>query len=231
MKSVKYIFLLVGALMLFGSFKFYSNTKDFLEVAITAEGSVINFIADYSNESSTYRPVFEFSTKNGEILNITSSSSSNPPSYSVGESVEVLYEEAYPSEAIINGYFSLWGLPTILGILGAVFFIIGLGIIIYPNLKQNKHSFKRNRAKIELEPEVIAAIESGKKVVAIKKLRKIRDLGLKESKELIDLYSAQNKSENSSTSSHPDASSGSGAKIGFIMVFGAICYFVYKFAL
>ncbi|NRB36875.1 MAG: ribosomal protein L7/L12 [Pseudomonadales bacterium] len=85
---------------------------------------------------------------------------------------------------------------------------------------------------IELEAEVIAAIESGKKIDAIKKLREIRGLGLKEAKELVDLYSSQNRTQDSSsTSSHPDASSGAGAKIGFIMVFGAICYFVYKFAL
>ena len=82
-----------------------------------------------------------------------------------------------------------------------------------------------------LEPEVIAAIESGNKVVAIKKLREIRGLGLKESKELVDLYSAQNKHKNSSGSSHSGANSGFDAKIVFIMVFGAICYFVYKFGL
>ena len=81
-----------------------------------------------------------------------------------------------------------------------------------------------------LEPEVIAAIESGNKVVAIKKLREIRGLGLKESKELIDLYSAQNKQKKSSDSSHPGANSGSDVKIVFVIVVGAICYFVYKFA-
>ncbi len=81
-----------------------------------------------------------------------------------------------------------------------------------------------------LESEVIAAIESGNKVVAIKKLREIRGLGLKESKELIDLYSAQNKHTNPSASSHPGANSGLGAKIVFIMMLGAICYLVYKLA-
>lgn len=148
MKLAKYLFLLVGLLMLFGSFKFYSNTKDFLSVAITTEGSVVDFISDYSDDSTTYevvtfKPVFEFSTKNGEVINITSSSSSNPPRYSVGESIEVLYEEANPNEAVINDYLSLWGLPTILGILGSVFFIIGLGIVIYPSFNQSRHSIEK----------------------------------------------------------------------------------------
>lgn len=83
---------------------------------------------------------------------------------------------------------------------------------------------------IELEPEIIAALESGKKIDAIKKLRELRGLGLKESKELVDLYIDQNRSQSSfSASSHPDASSGIGSKIGFILLLGAICYFIYKF--
>lgn len=84
---------------------------------------------------------------------------------------------------------------------------------------------------IELEPEVIAAIEDGNKIIAIKKLRALRGLGLKESKELIDLYLDQNRSKNSSKSSHPDVRSELGLKIGFIGVFSAACYFVYKMTL
>ncbi len=84
---------------------------------------------------------------------------------------------------------------------------------------------------IELEPEVIAAIESGKKVDAIKKLREVRGLGLKEAKELVDLYSLPSRTQHSSTSTRRSDSSGSSAKMGLIMVLGGICYFVYEFAL
>ena len=45
---------------------------------------------------------------------------------------------------------------------------------------------------IELEQEVIAAIESGQKIDAIKSLRRLRRIGLKEAKELVDLYCSQN---------------------------------------
>lgn len=81
---------------------------------------------------------------------------------------------------------------------------------------------------IELEAEVITAIENGKKVDAIKKLREIRGVGLKESKELVDLYSVQNKPKNSSSNSHSKAHSKLGAKIGFIILLGAIGYIAYK---
>ncbi|MGH1537763.1 MAG: ribosomal protein L7/L12 [Gammaproteobacteria bacterium] len=43
-----------------------------------------------------------------------------------------------------------------------------------------------------LEPEVIDELEQGRLIAAIKILRKIRGIGLKEAKELIDSYLEQN---------------------------------------
>jgi len=84
-------------------------------------------------------------------------------------------------------------------------------------------------SEIELEPEVIAEIESGRKVTAIKKLRELRGIGLKEAKDIVDSYSYKNP-DLSSASTGSESSSGSGALIGFIMVFGALGYLIYKFA-
>ena len=55
--------------------------------------------------------------------------------------------------------------------------------------------------KISLETDVVTALQSGRKIEAIKKLREIRGIGLKESKELVELYSAQNDIQVSSVSS------------------------------
>ena len=155
MKHVKYFFLLVGTIMLLGSFNFYSKTQDFLEVAITTKGYIIKLIEVNSSDPITYKHVFEFSTKNGESINITSSSSSNPPSYSVGEAVEVLYVEASPSEAKINSFFSLWAIPIILGVLGSVFFIISSWKITYSNIKE-----KRIRRLKETGLSILASYQS-----------------------------------------------------------------------
>ena len=81
-------------------------------------------------------------------------------------------------------------------------------------------------SKVELETEVVAAIESGKKVDAIKKLRELRGLGLKESKELVDLYVAQNNLQTPSNSS-----SSSGLNVLFVMAFIGICFIVYKYVI
>ncbi|MEH6450421.1 MAG: ribosomal protein L7/L12 [Oleispira sp.] len=78
---------------------------------------------------------------------------------------------------------------------------------------------------VELEPEVIAEIQSGKKISAIKTLRRLRGIGLKEAKEMIDLYATQNNIKNQSVTG-----SGSSSKVFFLIVLAGVSYFLYKFA-
>ncbi len=47
--------------------------------------------------------------------------------------------------------------------------------------------------KVVLEDEVVQQILAGRRVAAIKALRNIRGIGLKESKQLVDLYTMQNE--------------------------------------
>lgn len=75
---------------------------------------------------------------------------------------------------------------------------------------------------IELEPEVVAAIRSGRKIEAIKKLREVRGLGLKEAKDLVDLYCSQNNIESVSTS-------GSTASLGLVILVCVIGFLLYQF--
>lgn len=75
---------------------------------------------------------------------------------------------------------------------------------------------------IELEPEVVAAIRSGHKIEAIKKLREVRGLGLKEAKDLVDLYCSQNNIESVSTS-------GSTASLGLVILVCVIGFLLYQF--
>ncbi len=42
--------------------------------------------------------------------------------------------------------------------------------------------------KIQLDPEVIDALEAGQKIQAIKKLRSLTGMGLKDAKEVVDEY-------------------------------------------
>lgn len=108
--------------------------------------------SDSSNNSITYKPLVKFIDDKGTPIEFLSSTSSNPPSYSVHEKVEVIYNPEFPNEAKIKSFFSLWGGATILGVLGLVFFIIGGSIIAYGIKKKNMFKYlKQNGKKIEAD--------------------------------------------------------------------------------
>lgn len=123
------------------------DKKAFLEKAETVQGTVIEMIAKRSDDSTTYSPVVSFKTKTGQDITFTSSVSSSPPSYSVNETVEVLYDPSDPSDANINGFTSLWLSVLILGILGAVFFLIGSLAFLFGYLNNKKSQSLRETGK------------------------------------------------------------------------------------
>lgn len=76
----------------------------------------------------------------------------------------------------------------------------------------------------ELEPEVIDAIQNGSKLAAIKKLRELRGIGLKESKALIDAYCAKNNIPSPSV----QAANSRGGWILLIAICG-LGYFLFRY--
>lgn len=146
---VKYVFAAIGLAMLAGTVFLIMNTRTFLAGAITAQGTVIDLVSSRSSNSTTYAPVVRFVTDKGEKIEFTSGTSSNPPSYSQGENVEVLYQPGKPHDARIHGFVSLWLGPMILGGLGSIFFLIGGGIILGSVLHDRKEVYlKQNGTRI-----------------------------------------------------------------------------------
>lgn len=137
--------------MLAATFYFYTNTQEFLKTALTTQGTVTELIRSRSSSSSsssssyTYKPVVEFKTQKGEQIEFTSTAGSNPPSYSRGEVVEVFYQKSSPEKAKINGFFSLWGLALIFGVMGTIFTLFGASIILIKYLKNKKIEFLKLR--------------------------------------------------------------------------------------
>ena len=145
---LKIIFSLLGAAVLVGAFFSYQNTTTFLDEALEVPGTVTDLIYSRSSDSSSYYPVVEFQDVSGQLIEFQSSSGSNPASYSVGESVSVLYRAGEPQSARINGFFSLWGLSLILGILGGVFFLVGALMILVPLLRQGRGAKLRESGQL-----------------------------------------------------------------------------------
>lgn len=124
----KRVGLLAGGAMLIGALLLAQSTRSFIARAQHAAGAVVELVPRHSDNSTTYAPAVRFTTADGREVRFVSSTSSNPPAYSAGEPVEVLYLPGEPERARINGFFSLWGGPVILGGIGAVFLAIGLAV-------------------------------------------------------------------------------------------------------
>jgi hypothetical protein len=121
---VAWVFLLLGLGLLGGGGVAASKVKAFADRALSAEGTVIEL-----RGSETYRPVVEFTAASGQRRTFAHGVSSSPPAFDVGERVTVLYDPEDPRDARIAGTFSLWFLPIVLGGMGAVFALIGGGIL------------------------------------------------------------------------------------------------------
>jgi Protein of unknown function (DUF3592) len=155
---LKYIFALLGAALLLGAFFSYQNTSNFIEEAVEIQGTVTDLSYSRSDDSISYYPVVEFQTANGRSVEFQSSSGSNPAPYDIGESVSVLYRVGEPISARLNGFFSLWGLPLILAIMGGVFFLIGALMILVPLIRQGRGVKLRESGQL-----VVARVQSVEK--------------------------------------------------------------------
>ena len=146
-KIARTIILLVGSGLLIGAWFLYSNTREFIATAMTVPGVVVDLKVSTSDDSSTYAPVFEFMTLDGESFTVISSAGSNPPAYSRGEAVQVFYQADDPYDAKIDGFFSLWGGAVIVGTLGAIFFCVGVAIVLVPLFSRRKHGRLRSTGR------------------------------------------------------------------------------------
>lgn len=131
-KGIKNLFAAIGLGIFFGSLLLYQNTSSFLAEASPATGKVIELHRFKSKNSDihVYRPVIRFRTSTRKKIVFIASSGSNPPAYSKGEKLEVLYLPSRPREAIISGFFSVWGDTLILVIMGLAFSSIS-GLVFF----------------------------------------------------------------------------------------------------
>jgi hypothetical protein len=147
--AVKYAFFAIGLGLLIGAVISANNSRTFIAQADSAYGTVIDVMRRQSNDSDTYAPVVRFVTAAGETVEFTSDTSSNPPGYSTGERVEVLYRPLAPRDAKIRAFGSLWGGPIACAVLGSIFFAVGAGLIMYSVLEARKAAdLKRNGRRV-----------------------------------------------------------------------------------
>jgi hypothetical protein len=108
---------------------FYFSTSAFLKRAITTTGSV-TALQPGPSQGGTVSPTIQFTDAEGQAHSITSSISTSPPSYAIGQSVQVLYEPGHPDGAIIKSFAPIWFLTILFFGVGIMPLLFGLACLI-----------------------------------------------------------------------------------------------------
>ena len=88
-----------------------------------ADGRVVDYVIQDGH--STYLPVVEFTTPDGQRHKFKGTVASTPVEYRLEQKVSVLYNPNNPADATLNSFFELWLLPMIFAIIGGIFALVG----------------------------------------------------------------------------------------------------------
>lgn len=113
---------------------------DFLETAVSASGTVIDFHESRSDDGYTYYPIVEYAPAGSyEAVTFRHDTGSNPPSFQKGEAVKVLHLPDTPHVAIIDKGIFNWTTSIFVTCFGLLFAVAGLAVTV-TSVKRNKRS-------------------------------------------------------------------------------------------
>jgi hypothetical protein len=123
----------MGCAVLVGALATALHTCHFTRIAQRTRGTVIEMRqqTDKDSGSVSYAPTFRFPDAAGAQHTVSSSFYSSPPEFHVGDSVAVLYRSDDPQTARIDSYWQVWGLPSLLGIIGSIELPVGLIVLFW----------------------------------------------------------------------------------------------------
>lgn len=118
------LFLVIAAFSLQARLSFESD-------ALRTDGEVVGVVQSSridndGRRSTSWCPTVRFTSESSGTLTFTARTCSNPPSYRIGEHVDVLYLRGEPESAAIDSPAERWLLPLVFGGIGLVFLLIGL---------------------------------------------------------------------------------------------------------
>ena len=123
-------FLGIGAVSAIVALLLFMRTRRFLGDAVTVQGLVTGLVESSGGEGGTvWRPVVEFTTVEGQSVTFTDLVGNQPPKYTPGATVQVMYPPGNPQGARIPSWFRLWFLPAFSGLFAVIF--LGVGAPLY----------------------------------------------------------------------------------------------------
>jgi len=124
-KIIGLVFTFVGFAMLGGAMYEYISNEEFIQNGVRGKATVI------SNPS---QPDFEYIFE-GQSYQYQSTIESSPPSYHIGEQVDIFINPQYPSDILVDSFTDRWLIIVILGSMGGIFFLIGVFAMMFGKKK------------------------------------------------------------------------------------------------
>ena len=127
------VFGLVGLLLMAIGLFIWFRTRMFMSSAQEVKGTVIRMVYSYggSDSGGGYSPVYQFRTIDGQTIVVTDGISSNPPMFTEGQIIDVLYDPKNPQKARIKRWMSLYFVSVLLGGIGLIFGGVGVVMLIF----------------------------------------------------------------------------------------------------
>jgi hypothetical protein len=131
------VFLLVGLGLGIGAALSFADTIGFERSALTALGKVVELehqLCGSKDRTTCYAPRVLFTElATGRQVLFVSREAANPPAFRVGEEVTVLYAPDNPETAMVQSFFSMWGVVVILSGVCVIFVAVGAVILLFPD--------------------------------------------------------------------------------------------------
>jgi hypothetical protein len=134
-----FTFLGLGFLIVAGLV--YNNGVAFRARSEMASGTVTGMsVSTNSDDITSYCPQIQFATRDGQQVTYFPNVCSTSPQFETGDRVELYYDPLDPEEAQIMGFWTQYGIVTLLGIIGLVFFAVGIiiGWLASPMARKKK---------------------------------------------------------------------------------------------
>ncbi len=136
MRTWALLSLAIGSVLLAIAAFFFSQEQSFLQRAVSTTGTITDLAASTSTDShgfdsTSYCPVIDFRTKDGQTVEYQSSVCSDPPAYTVGQKVDMVYDpQNLKATQMQHSFFDEYLGVIFPGIPGIIFLVIGVGLFM-----------------------------------------------------------------------------------------------------
>jgi Protein of unknown function (DUF3592) len=126
-------FCFTGPVFLIMSAYFAMRTEDFVTRSVSATATVVGNVpiqtrnSTTGQTSTTYAPQFTFLANDGQRYTVTSSVSTDPPAFEVGQSVNARYIPGEAGSAKLDTLWQMWSAALGFAIGGAFLTLVGFG--------------------------------------------------------------------------------------------------------